>query len=66
VLAYESDVVRGNIIYGAFDLFRMGIHSLRHRHDPNGGEYEDGLPVSPVSPETLFPQNRPGEIPLAR
>jgi hypothetical protein len=66
VLVYKSDVVRGNIIYGAFDLFRMGVHSLRHRHDPNGGEYEDGLPVSPVSPETLFPQNRPGEIPLAR
>jgi len=66
VLVYESDVVRGNIIYGAFDLFRMGIHSLRHRHDPNGGEYDDGLPLSPVSPETLFPQNQPGEIPLTR
>ena len=66
VLVYKSDVVRGNIIYGGFDLFRMGIHSLRHRHDPNGGQDEDGLPLSPVSPETLFPQNAPGEIPLAR
>jgi hypothetical protein len=66
VLVYESDVVRGNIIYGAFDLFRMGIRSWRHRHDPNGGEDDDGLPLSPVSPETLFPQNQPGEIPLTR
>jgi len=66
VLVYKSDVVRGNIIYSAFDLCRMGIHSFRHRHDPNGRENEDGLPLSPVSPETLFPQNAPGEIPLAR
>ena len=66
VLVYKSDVVRGNIIYGVFDLCRMGIHSFRHRHDANGGESEDGRPLSPVSPETLFPQNAPGEIPLSR
>lgn len=66
VLVYKSDVVRGNLIYGAFDLCRMGIRSFRHRHDGTGGDPEDGLPLSPVSPETLFPQNAPGEIPLAR
>ena len=66
VLVYKSDVVRGNLIYGAFDLCRMGIRSFRHRHDSAGGDSDDGLPLVPVSPETLFPQNAPGEIPLAR
>jgi LssY C-terminus len=33
VLVYKSDVIRGNLVYGAFDVCRMGIHSFRHRHD---------------------------------
>ena len=57
VLLYKSDVVRGNILYSAFDLCRMSIRSLRRRH---GGQTVDdvddeSLPMSPVSPETLFP-----------
>ena len=56
VLLYKSDVVRGNIVYGAFDLARMGIHALRYRHrHPQDDEDDDGLPLSPVSPDTLFP-----------
>lgn len=65
VLLYKSDVVRGNILYSGFDLCRMGIHSLRHRHD-GSGNVDDGLPLTPASPQTLFPQNGPGEIPLGR
>jgi len=57
VLLYKSDVVRGNIVYGSFDLARMGIHALRYRHrHPQDDEDDDGLPLSPVSPDTLFPQ----------
>jgi hypothetical protein len=56
-------VIRGNILYGAFDLCRMGIHSFRHRHDGDG-DIDDGLPLSPVSPQTLFPNLEKGEIPL--
>lgn len=29
VLLYESDVIRGNIVYSALDLTRMSIRSLR-------------------------------------
>ena len=54
-MLYKSDVTRGNIIYSAFDLTRMGIHSFRHRHDSGDDDYSD-LPMSPVSPDTLFPQ----------
>ena len=56
VLLYKSDVVRGNILYGAFDLCRMSIRSFRRRHNPNREEDDENLPLSPVSPETLFPQ----------
>jgi len=57
VLVYKSDVVRGNIIYSAFDLTRMGIRALRLRHHRGqDGDEDEGLPVSPVSPDTLFPQ----------
>ena len=66
VLLYKSDVVRGNILYSAFDLCRMGIHSLRHRHGNDDDDLDDGLPLSPVSPQTLFPNMQPGEIPLGR
>jgi hypothetical protein len=56
VLLYKSDVVRGNILYGAFDLSRMSVRSFRHRHG-NGVEGIDlNLPMSPVSPQTLFPE----------
>lgn len=66
VLLYKSDVIRGNIIYSAFDLCRMGIHSFRHRHDGSLDTIDEGLPISPASPQTLFPQLAAGEIPLGR
>ncbi len=66
VLLYKSDVVRGNIVYGTFDLCRMGIHSFRHRHDGTADDSDDGLPLFPASPQTLFPQLEIGEIPLGR
>lgn len=57
VLVYKSDVFRGNIIYSAFDLTRMGIHTLRFRHrHGQAGDPDEGMPLSPVSPDTLFPQ----------
>lgn len=33
VLNYRSDVVRGNIVYGLFDLTRMAIRALRHHRN---------------------------------
>jgi len=66
VLLYKSDVIRGNIIYGAFDLCRIGIHSFRHRHDGSADDSDDGLPLFPASPQSLFPQLELGEIPLGR
>jgi len=56
VLLYKSDVIRGNIVYSAFDLCRMSIRSLRHRRPAEDDFDDDNLPASPVSPETLFPQ----------
>ena len=57
VLLYKSDVFRGNIIYSAFDLTRMGIHAFRFRHRHGQDDDSDqGMPLSPVSPDTLFPQ----------
>ena len=56
VLLYKSDVVRGNILYGAFDLCRMSIRSLRRRRNPHLDDDDENLPLAPVSPETLFPQ----------
>jgi len=56
VLLYKSDVIRGNILYSAFDLCRMSIRSLRRRHGQSqDDDDDDSLPMSPVSPETLFP-----------
>ena len=67
ILVYKSDVIRGNFIYSAFDLTRMGVRSFRHRHDSSAaGDDDDDLPMSPVSPDTLFPALAPGEIPLGR
>jgi len=35
VLLYRSDVIRGNSIYGMFDLFRMSLRSICHNnHSP--------------------------------
>jgi hypothetical protein len=56
LLLYKSDVVRGNIIYSTFDLSLMSIRSLRHRHSTQNDDNYDDLPMSPVSPDTLFPQ----------
>ena len=57
VLLYKSDVFRGNIIYSAFDLTRMGIHAFRFRHrHGQDDDSDEGMPLSPVSPDTLFPQ----------
>ncbi len=35
VLLYKSDVIRGNAVYAAFDLVRMGVIYVRHRHEPD-------------------------------
>ena len=66
ILVYKSDVIRGNLIYSAFDLTRMSVHSFRHRHDSSATGDDDNLPMSPVSPDTLFPALARGEIPLGR
>ena len=52
MLLYKSDVIRGNMIYGAFDLFRMSIRSFRHS---NGGPIENDSPFTIASRETLAP-----------
>ena len=56
VLAYRSDVVRGNLIYSGYFVACLGIHRLRRHHHGQDDDFEDGLPLSPVSPDTLFPQ----------
>ena len=56
LLVYKSDVVRGNLIYSGYFVACLGIHRLRHHHHPQGDDSDDGLPLSPVSPDTLFPQ----------
>ncbi len=56
VLLYKSDVIRGNLVYSAFDLTRMSIRALRHRHGVATDDDYNDLPMSPVSPDTLFPQ----------
>ena len=56
ILMYKSDVFRGNIIYGTFDLCRISIRSYRRRHgDPVQGD-DSSLPRSPVPPENAPPQ----------
>jgi hypothetical protein len=55
VLLYKGDVVRGNLIYSGYYVGRIGIHALRFRHQHGQEEDADGLPFSPVSPDTLFP-----------
>lgn len=50
VLLYKSDVIRGNIIFGAFDLCRMSIRSFRHR---KGSPIKNDPPFTSASQETL-------------
>ena len=47
VLLYKSDVIRGNIIYSAFDLSLMTIRFLRHRHSTQNEDSYDDLPYPP-------------------
>jgi hypothetical protein len=56
VLIYKSDVVRGNLIFSGYYVGRVCIHAFRTRHRHGQEEDADGLPLSPVSPDTLFPQ----------
>ena len=55
VLVYKSDVVRANLIYAGYYVGRVSIHAFRFRHAHGQQEDADGLPLSPVSPDTLFP-----------
>jgi hypothetical protein len=56
ILVYKGDVVRGNLIYSGYYVGRVCIHAFRFRHRHGQEEDADGLPLSPVSPDTLFPQ----------
>lgn len=57
ILAYKGDVVRGNLIYSGYFVGALGIRRLRYRHQHGHADpLDDGLPLSPVSPDTLFPQ----------
>jgi len=56
ILVYRGDVVRGNLIYSGYYVGRVCIHAFRFRHQHGQEEDADGLPLSPVSPDTLFPQ----------
>jgi hypothetical protein len=31
VLSFRSDLIRGNIVYGGFELTRMAVRARRHR-----------------------------------
>jgi len=50
VLLYKSDVVRGNLVYGAFDLCRMSLKSLRHHKET---PEEAASPLPPASSNTV-------------
>lgn len=56
VLLYKSDVIRGNIIYSAYEVSRRSFVMLHNRHSPHPDEHLEDLPMSPVSPATLFPK----------
>ena len=56
VLIYKSDVIRGNLIYSGYYVGRVCIQAFRSRHRHGQEEDADGLPLSPVSPDTMFPQ----------
>jgi hypothetical protein len=59
ILLYKSDVIRGNIVYAALDLGCRGIRSFIHHHSPAIDADYANLPMSPVSPQTLFPISAP-------
>ncbi|HET6930661.1 MAG TPA: LssY C-terminal domain-containing protein [Candidatus Acidoferrum sp.] len=56
VLVYRGDVVRGNLIFSGYYVGRVCIHAFRSRHQHGQEQDADGLPLSPISPDTLFPQ----------
>jgi len=64
ILLYKSDVVRGNLIYGAFDLCRMSVRSFHHRHGAAAEADDASLPLYPAAPETLFPTSLEGAASL--
>ncbi|HET7109177.1 MAG TPA: LssY C-terminal domain-containing protein [Candidatus Acidoferrum sp.] len=55
VLIYKGDVIRGNLIFSGYYVGRVCIHAFRTRHQHGQEEDSDGLPLSPASPDTLFP-----------
>jgi len=55
VLVYKGDVVRGNLIYSGYYVGRICVHAFRFHHQHGQEPDADGLPLSPVSPDTLFP-----------
>ena len=54
LLLYKSDVIRGNIIYGMFDVIRMSIRTMRHQNAGPVGD--EDIPSSPISIEAFLPQ----------
>ena len=56
VLLYKSDVIRGNIIYSAFDLSRMSIRFLRHRYSTRNDD-DSTTHSCPPSRQTLSSRN---------
>jgi hypothetical protein len=59
ILIYKSDVFRGNLIYGAFDLCRMSIRSYRRHHGDSVQVAGSSLPRSPVALEDVLPPAPP-------
>jgi hypothetical protein len=60
ILLYKSDVFRGNLIYGAFDLCRMSIRAYRRHHGDSMQVADTSLPRSPVALENALPLAGPG------
>jgi len=56
ILIYKGDVFRGNLIYSGYYVGRVCIRAYRFRHQHGQEEDADGLPLSPVSPDNLFPE----------
>ena len=55
VLSFRSDVVRGNCVYGAFDLMRMGYEARKNRRNR---EAVHAAPVSQATPQVLHAENK--------
>ncbi len=56
VLVYKGDVMRGNLIYSGYYVGRFCVHAFRFRHQHGQEPDADGLPLSTISPDMLFPQ----------